>query len=91
MARTLDALETAGMVQRAPHPTDRRQNVITLTEPGRDVITEDRLRRDPWLAQAMAAALSAEERDLLIRAGELMERLADLPGRGDPAGAGPGV
>jgi DNA-binding MarR family transcriptional regulator len=68
MARTIDALETAGMVRRTPHPTDRRQNVIRLTGNGRAVIAENRLRRDAWLARAMAAALSPGERDLLIRA-----------------------
>ena len=82
MARTIDALETTGMVRRAPHPTDRRQNVIRLTGHGRTVIAENRLRRDAWLARAMAAALSPEERDLLIRAGGLMERLAGLGASG---------
>jgi DNA-binding MarR family transcriptional regulator len=91
MARTIDALETAGMVRRTPHPTDRRQNVIRLTGNGRAVIAENRLRRDAWLARAMAAALSPGERDLLIRAGGLMERLADLTGEGAPGTSGPGT
>lgn len=89
MARTIDALETTGMVRRAPHPTDRRQNVIRLTGHGRAVIAENRLRRDAWLARAMAVTLSPEERDLLIRAGGLMERLAlGAPG---PYGPEPGA
>jgi DNA-binding MarR family transcriptional regulator len=86
MARTIDALETTGMVRRAPHPADRRQNLIKLTGAGRAMVTENRLRRDTWLARAMAAALSPEERDLLVRAGGLMERLADLAGEAGPEG-----
>jgi DNA-binding MarR family transcriptional regulator len=82
MARTLDALEAAAMIRREPHPADRRQNVIRPTEAGRSVIEVHRLRREAWLARAMATALTAEERDVLIRAGELMERLADLPDGG---------
>jgi len=95
MARTLDALGEASLIVRSPHPTDRRQNVIGLTGAGRTVIAEDRLRRDAWLARAMAAALSAEERDLLIRAGELMIRLSDFTeesaGEGRRAGEGAGA
>jgi DNA-binding MarR family transcriptional regulator len=79
MARTLGALESAGMVRRTPHPTDRRQNLITVTDRGRSVIAMYRLRRETWLARAMASALSPDERSLLIRAGDLMERLAELP------------
>jgi DNA-binding MarR family transcriptional regulator len=94
MARTLDSLEAAGMVQRTPHPTDRRRHVIALTGTGHAVIAQNRLRRDAWLARAMTSALSPEERDLLIRAGALMDRLAefaDLVEEDDPAGPVAGV
>lgn len=90
MARTIDTLEAARLVRREPHPTDRRQNVISLTEAGNAVIARNRLRRDAWLACAMASALTPGERDLLVRAGELMDRLADLPGEGGAAGNGTG-
>jgi DNA-binding MarR family transcriptional regulator len=80
MARTVDALEAEGLITRSPHPTDRRQNVIALTDTGRAVIAEDRLAREAWLARAMAATLSPRERDLLVRAGELMDRLAEYAG-----------
>jgi DNA-binding MarR family transcriptional regulator len=80
MARTVDALEAEGLIVRSPHPTDRRQNMITLTDSGRAVIARDRRARDAWLARAMAAVLSPEERDLMVRAGELMDRLAEYAG-----------
>jgi DNA-binding MarR family transcriptional regulator len=82
MARTIDALEAAGMVRRAPHPSDRRRQVITLTEHGHAEVAVDRSRRDAWLARAMAATLSPPERALLIHAGHLMDRLAALPADG---------
>ena len=77
MARTLDALASAGLVGREPHPTDRRQHVLRLTGTGHAVIDQHRLGRDGWLARAMASALSPDERALLIRAGALMDRLAE--------------
>jgi MarR family transcriptional regulator, organic hydroperoxide resistance regulator len=33
-SEVLRTLESRGLVQRAPHPTDRRAKAITLTEPG---------------------------------------------------------
>jgi DNA-binding MarR family transcriptional regulator len=80
MARTIDALAADGLITRTPHPTDRRQHVITLTDTGRSVIVRDRLAREAWLARAMAATLSSGEQALLVRAGELMERLAEYTG-----------
>jgi DNA-binding MarR family transcriptional regulator len=79
MTRIVDALEVAGLVGREPHATDRRQSVIRLTETGRAVVAENRFRRDTWLARAMASVLSPEERDLLVRTGDLMARLAEIP------------
>ena len=88
MARTLASLEAAGLVVRAPHPTDRRRHLIRLTGTGHTVIAENHLRRDTWLARAMASALSPDERDLLIRASALLDRLADFGDDGDPGNGG---
>jgi DNA-binding MarR family transcriptional regulator len=85
MARTLDALERAGLIVRAPHPADRRRHLVRLTGTGHTVIAENGLRRDAWLARAMASALSPAERDLLIRASALLDRLADFGDDGGPA------
>jgi DNA-binding MarR family transcriptional regulator len=84
MARTLDTLHAAGLVARAPHPTDRRQTVIRPTDLGRTVIAETRSRREAWLARAMASVLTPAERDLLVRAGALMDRLAEHAGPDRP-------
>jgi DNA-binding MarR family transcriptional regulator len=95
MARTLDSLEAAGLVVRAPHPTDRRRHILRLTGPGYTAIAENR-HRDAWLARAMASALSPAERDLLSRASALLDRLAEFEddpgedGEDDPPGAAPG-
>jgi DNA-binding MarR family transcriptional regulator len=76
MGKTLDLLEAAGYVVRTPHPTDRRQQLIQLTEQARVAITEDRRRKEAWLATAMSTTLTEEERDLLVRATPLLARLA---------------
>lgn len=35
MSRTLERLERDGLVERGPHPDDRRRRVVTVTERGR--------------------------------------------------------
>lgn len=37
--RLVDSLERSGMIARQPHPSDRRVNIVTLTEAGLGVLT----------------------------------------------------
>lgn len=77
LTRTLAALEGRGEVGRRPDPADRRRSVLSITESGREVLLADVAQRDSWLATAMAKRLSPAETQLLMMAGELMERLAE--------------
>jgi DNA-binding MarR family transcriptional regulator len=76
MTRTLTALLELGLVTRTEHPSDRRQVLIAITEPGARTVRETRRRRDAWLARRLAA-LSHEEREVLARATEILRRIAD--------------
>jgi DNA-binding MarR family transcriptional regulator len=78
MAQTVADLKAAGHVARRPDPLDRRQILIELTDDGRGVLLADRRRRDGWLAHAMAAELTDEEQETLIRAVPLLRRLTQL-------------
>jgi len=77
MTRVLGALEERGLVQREPHPTDGRQQVVTITKRAVAMLREDRRRRDAWLAQRLAE-LTADERAALRAAAPVLERLAGL-------------
>jgi DNA-binding MarR family transcriptional regulator len=76
MAATLAELEAEGLVDRTPDPADRRQVLIALTDQGRVILSEERRRREGWLARAIASELSADEQDVLIQAVPLLGRLA---------------
>jgi DNA-binding MarR family transcriptional regulator len=76
MARIVQHLTGQGLVERTPHPSDRRAAVLRLTSAGRAAVLDDRRRREAWLSRAMAAHLTDVERDLLLLAARLMERLA---------------
>ena len=75
MTRTVNSLAEAGLVTRNPHPTDGRQVMVALTSAARQVLDEDRRRRDAWLAHRLAE-LSPEQRALLRDVAPLLEEVA---------------
>jgi DNA-binding MarR family transcriptional regulator len=75
MTRVIAVLEERGLVMRAPHLTDRRQVVLTVTEDGRTLVSQARRRRDAWLAKRLKE-LTPEERALLRAAAPVLEKLS---------------
>ncbi|MGH8892638.1 MAG: MarR family winged helix-turn-helix transcriptional regulator [Actinomycetes bacterium] len=77
MTRVLAGLGERGLIARTPHESDGRQHLVSLTEQARDLLREDRRRREAWLAQRLTE-LSREERDVLRAAAPIIERLTRL-------------
>lgn len=75
MTRVIAALEETGYVSRRPHPTDRRQAIVELTEQGRAYVQADISAREAWLDRRLAE-LTAAERATLARAAEIIDRIA---------------
>jgi DNA-binding MarR family transcriptional regulator len=50
----VDALEAAGFVTRRPHPSDRRATLVTLTDRGRQTMTEMEQQRSQIAAELVA-------------------------------------
>jgi DNA-binding MarR family transcriptional regulator len=78
MAAIVKALETQGLIARAPDPVDGRRQVITLTEPGRQVARGAQATRDEWLAHALAERYTDAERATIADAVRLLDRLVQL-------------
>lgn len=70
MTARIDRLEKAGLVERRPHPSDRRATLVKLTEKGFDLI-EAMMPIHEQTAQDILSPLSREEQttlnDLLAR------------------------
>jgi DNA-binding MarR family transcriptional regulator len=75
MTKIVSKLEERGLVQRTPHPSDGRQVILATTGQGRDVLAQFERAREEWLAQQLAD-LTAEEREILRRAAEILRRVA---------------
>lgn len=75
LAGALRELEDGGLILRRPDAQDGRRVRVGLSEAGRAALSRNRQLRDGWLQRALDS-LCAEERATLLRAGELLERLA---------------
>jgi DNA-binding MarR family transcriptional regulator len=76
MARTVGELVEDGMLLRQPDPSDGRQILLSLTEKAEQMVRDFQSQRDGWLAVAMLARLSPEEREILRVAARLLDRLS---------------
>jgi DNA-binding MarR family transcriptional regulator len=75
MTRVISVLVDSQLVRREPHPSDRRQVVLTATGAGRDLVVKARRRREAWLAQRLKE-LSQAERAALRAAAPILEKLS---------------
>ena len=76
MGTTLRALEARGLVKRRPHPSDGRRVVLSITKSGTRVLGDKHSARTEQLAKALSAGFSPSERQQLMMAAPLIERLA---------------
>jgi DNA-binding MarR family transcriptional regulator len=76
VTRTLNCLTDEGYIVREPHPDDRRQVLVRLSDKGEALLAEQRTRRNAWL-DARLSTLSVNERATLREASALLEKLAD--------------
>jgi DNA-binding MarR family transcriptional regulator len=75
MTRVVASLEQLGLAARTVDPADRRVAHVAVTGRGEALVEASRHRKDAFLA-ARLRALRPEERAVLDRAAELLERLA---------------
>lgn len=75
MTRVIAALEEMGYVTRQPHPTDGRQAIVAISAAGRTFHNEQIMAKEAWLDRRLAE-LTQDERELLDKAAEIIDRMA---------------
>lgn len=75
MSATVGVLEEREFVIRKPDRSDGRKLLVSLTDAGRDFIEGGRQARQEWLAQALADQFTEPERNTIIEAMALLDRL----------------
>jgi DNA-binding MarR family transcriptional regulator len=77
MATTVGALARLGLVERRPDPKDGRKQIVSLTGPGRERAEGDRAARHAWLAHALDERCTESERQTIVKAMAVLERLIE--------------
>jgi DNA-binding MarR family transcriptional regulator len=76
IAQHVAALRSAGLVKTASDPNDGRKILVSITRSGIKLFAAAAESRNVWLARAIAAEITPKEQPALIKAIELLERLA---------------
>jgi DNA-binding MarR family transcriptional regulator len=76
MTRVIASLADMGFVERAPHPVDGRQVLVTVSASGAELVKAARRARQEWLGERLAT-LDSGKRDVLRNAADLMLALVD--------------
>jgi DNA-binding MarR family transcriptional regulator len=88
MVAVVDQLEKLGLVERRPHPSDRRSRTLHLTPRGREVL-ERAVELASSLEAVLATGLTDEQRDELIALLSAVARNLELTAGIHPAGVRP--
>jgi DNA-binding MarR family transcriptional regulator len=76
IAQNVAVLKAAGLIRTERDPGDGRKTLITASETSRRLVTSVRASKESYLARAIDALVSPQERADLERAIDLLERLA---------------
>jgi MarR family transcriptional regulator for hemolysin len=80
MVVTVDELESAGLAERRPSPSDRRAHVIAVTKAGERKLAKAEAVKEQVQAEALAALPAAQRKELLNALGTVVQGLlADPP------------
>ncbi|MDT7766892.1 MAG: hypothetical protein QOC63_6312 [Mycobacterium sp.] len=77
MAETVAALREEGLVSAKSDPTDGRKTLMSITPSGRKLVSNIAPIREAWLEAAIEQNLTPAERRTLLKAADIMQRLAD--------------
>jgi DNA-binding MarR family transcriptional regulator len=75
MTRVIAAMEELGYATRRPHPFDGRQAIVELSAAGAEFVEAQVSVKEAWLDRKLAE-LTEEERALLGRAADIIDRMA---------------
>jgi len=78
MSQVVNHLFELGLIVKTPSETDKRKVLISLSDTGKEIIEKARTEKDEWLSDAIAEALTPEERDALTKALSALTKLVDF-------------
>ncbi|TQC46443.1 MarR family transcriptional regulator [Rhodococcus sp. WS4] len=77
MTRVIASLVELGLVERAPHPTDGRQIIVTLSDAGHALIADETHAREAWMNERLSGLDESELKTLREAVGIITSIVAD--------------
>lgn len=77
MAATLQVLDERGLIERRADPSDGRRQLVSVSESGHAYLEDKRRAGEEWLARALEDRYTEAERQALLTALALLERLTE--------------
>jgi DNA-binding MarR family transcriptional regulator len=77
LGATVSALAERGLIERGPDRADGRRTLVSLSAAGRASVGDKRAAGEEWLARTLQDRFTETEREQLISAMELLDRLTD--------------
>ncbi|MFC0450940.1 MarR family winged helix-turn-helix transcriptional regulator [Rhodococcus jostii] len=77
MTRVIASLVELGLVERAPHPTDGRQIIVTLSDAGHALIADETHAREAWMNERLSGLDESELKTLRDAVGIITSIVAD--------------
>lgn len=78
MSQILSKIEEQGIIKRTPSKEDKRKVYISLTATGKKLVEKTKYEGDAWLKGKMEEVLTDKERDTLIKALPILEKLIEV-------------
>ncbi|KAF0961916.1 MULTISPECIES: MarR family winged helix-turn-helix transcriptional regulator [Rhodococcus] len=77
MTRVIASLVELGLVERAPHPTDGRQIIVTLSDAGHALIADETHAREAWMNERLSGLDESQLKTLRDAVGIITSIVAD--------------
>lgn len=77
MTRVIASLAELGLVERAPHPTDGRQIIVTLSDAGHALIADETHAREAWMNERLSGLDESQLKTLRDAVGIITSIVAD--------------
>jgi DNA-binding MarR family transcriptional regulator len=76
ITKVVDKMVAAGLVERHPHPVDRRVSLVAVTDLGTSTLADLRGRRTAWL-RVRLADLDPTDVEVVAQATAILERIVE--------------
>lgn len=75
MSQILNKMEEQGIIKRTPSKVDKRKVSVSLTALGKKMVENTRYERDEWLKDIIEGSLTDKEKELLVKALPVLNKL----------------